>query len=393
MILYGQHNISSEDILAVNEVLTSSNLTQGETGKKFEKKLATYCHAPYALAFSSATGALHCACLALGVGESDIVWTSTISFVASSNCALYCGAKVDFIDINPASGNICVEALTDKLILAERANKLPKVLIAVHLGGQSCDMAIIYQLSKRYKFSIIEDASHAIGGQYYGYPIGSCKYSDITVFSFHPVKIITTGEGGAALTKSAKIAEKLELFRSHGVTRSPQLMTKDSEGPWYYQQICLGFNYRMTDIQAALGISQMDRLDAFVEKRNIIARRYDEAFNNTEFEPLTPKTSCYSSYHLYLVRNKYWQSHIKKQLVQSLHTCGIQVQVHYIPIHTQPYYQALGFNMGDFPNAELYYQQVLTLPLHPELTQTQQDYIIQHIKRFGMSKNFKAASN
>jgi UDP-4-amino-4,6-dideoxy-N-acetyl-beta-L-altrosamine transaminase len=381
MILYGQQNISNEDILAVTEVLKSSHLTQGEMGKTFEKKLASYCQTSYAFAYSSATGALHCACLALGVGENDIVWTSTISFVASSNCALYCGATVDFVDIDPTSGNLCVEALADKLALAKSKNNLPKVIIAVHLAGQSCDMAAIHKLSKQYAFHIIEDASHAIGGQYNGLPIGCCEYCDITVFSFHPVKIITTGEGGAALTQSPDIAVKLELFRSHGITRAPELMTKESEGPWYYQQICLGFNYRMTDIQAALGASQMDRLDAFVEKRNEIAHRYDQAFINTNIEALTPKKNCYSAYHLYLVRNKHWQGDIKKHLFEEMRTSGIQVHVHYIPIHTQPYYQELGFSPGDFPNAEQYYQQVLTLPLHPDLTQKQQDYIIQEIKR------------
>ncbi|NQZ22275.1 MAG: UDP-4-amino-4,6-dideoxy-N-acetyl-beta-L-altrosamine transaminase [Colwellia sp.] len=383
MILYGQQNISEQDIEAVSKVLTSSHLTQGNVGIAFEKKLSQICHAPYALAYCNATAALHASCLALGVNNQDIVWTSPISFVASANCALYCGATIDFVDIDSQSANMSVHALKNKLAIADRENKLPKVLIVVHMAGQSCDMAAIYQLTQQYDIKVIEDASHAIGGSYHNHPIGSCNYSDITIFSFHPVKIITTGEGGAALTQSGDLAKKLALYRSHGITREPELMTNKDEGPWYYQQIALGYNYRMTDIQAALGLSQLERLSYFIQRRNVLAKQYDKAFSNTQFQALTQMNGSTSSYHLYVIKNANWSQDQKVSLFNKMREKGIQVHVHYIPIHLQPYYQELGFALGDFPKAELYYQQALTLPMHTKLTNEQQQYIIRTLLDLG----------
>jgi len=382
MILYGQQDISSEDIEAVTKVLKSSNLTQGNAGVDFEKSLSSNCQSEYALTFCNATAALHSACLALDVKEGDRVWTSPISFVASANCALYCQAIIDFVDIELQTGNMCANALNEKLIQAKKINQLPKVVIVVHLAGQSCDMEAIFALSQDYDFRIIEDASHGIGGHYNNTAIGSCQYSDITIFSFHPVKIITTGEGGAALTQSQALADKLALYRNHGITRDQQLMDKESDGPWYYQQVTLGYNYRMTDIQAALGSSQLHRLDNFVKKRNTLAQRYNNAFCSTIFRPLKQLPNNYSAYHLYIVQNTQWTKKEKFEAFKILRAKGIQVHVHYIPIHLQPYYQNIGFKKGDFPQAELYYQQSLTLPLHPNLSPEQQEYVIQELLKF-----------
>ncbi len=378
-IPYGRQDISQDDIDAVVEILRSDFLTQGPTVKKFEKCLAEYCDAKYAVAVNSATSALHIACLALDVGSNDIVWTSPITFVASANSALYCGANVDFVDIDYETNNISISALKDKLEKAKNSNSLPSVLIPVHMGGTSCDMEPIFKLSKEYGFKIIEDASHAIGGSYKNSKIGASPYSDITVFSFHSVKIITTGEGGAALTNDKIIYEKLALFRTHGITRDADKMTHASEGGWYYQQIELGFNYRITDLQAALGISQMSRIDSFVSKRNELAHRYNEHLSNLPLQ--LPKTSknTYSSYHLYMVKLLENSPIERKELYDGLRNSNIGVNVHYIPVHLQPFYKNRGFSEGDFPEAERFYKHAISLPLHPKLTMDEQDYVINKI--------------
>ena len=370
MIPYGRQHLDESDIKAVLDTLKSDWLTQGPAIPKFESAFADYCNASYAVAVNSATSALHIACLALGVGPGDCVWTSPNSFVASSNCALYCGAGIDFVDIDLQTGNMCVDALKHKLENAEANNCLPKVVIPVHFAGQPCDMAQIRALSKRYGFFVIEDASHAVGARYQDKSVGSCEFSDICVFSFHPVKIITTMEGGMALTNSMELADKMRMLRSHGITNDPAMMTEESHGPWYYQQITLGFNYRMTDVEAALGLSQLDKLDAFVEKRNALAAYYDKSLcDQANIAPLSQNNDTYSSYHLYVVRVKSLDSTKHTTLVTQLRESGIFAHVHYIPIHLQPYYQNLGFKKGDYPNAERYYQQAITLPMFPDLSE------------------------
>ena len=381
MIPYGKQNISQEDIDTVVDVLQSDWLTQGPKVPEFEQAMADYCHSKYAIAVSSATAALHIACLALNVGKGDIVWTSPITFVASANCALYCQASIDFVDIDPENGNLSISALALKLQHAELEGTLPKVVILVHLAGQSCDMEAIKELSVQYGFRIIEDASHAIGGKYQNHQIGSCQFCDITVFSFHPVKIITSAEGGMALTNNVNLAEKMQLLRSHGITTAQEKMTEESHGPWYYQQIALGFNYRMTDIQGALGLSQLKNIDSFVEKRNHIARQYDLAFKQESITPLQQSAECYSAYHLYIILLPEHTTKKKHQLfIEQLRANDIFAQVHYIPVHLQPYYQKLGFKQGNFPVAEAYYQRALSLPLYPNLTDEQQQYVINTVK-------------
>ncbi|WP_032094395.1 MULTISPECIES: UDP-4-amino-4,6-dideoxy-N-acetyl-beta-L-altrosamine transaminase [unclassified Alteromonas] len=376
MIPYGKQHIDGEDIKAVVETLKSDWLTQGPAVPRFEQALAQYCNAQYAVAVNSATSALHLACLALSVGEGDTVWTSPNSFVASSNCALYCNAKVDFVDVDLLTGNMCVSALEDKLEKAAQNNTLPKVVIPVHFAGQSCDMKRIFALSSHYGFRIIEDASHAVGAQYENNFVGSCEYSDICVFSFHPVKIITTMEGGMAMTNDPALADSMRLGRSHGVTNDKALMTEPSHGPWYYQQVSLGYNYRMNDIEGALGVSQVKKLSLFIEKRNAIAKKYDELFKSCpRIHPLIVSDQSYSSYHLYVVRVLDISQEQKKTLIERLRNEGIFAHLHYIPIHTQPYYDALGFNAGDFPNAEQYYQQAITLPIFPDLSSSQVEFI------------------
>jgi UDP-4-amino-4,6-dideoxy-N-acetyl-beta-L-altrosamine transaminase len=387
MIPYGRQEITQADIDAVVGVLRSDFLTQGPVVPDFEKSVADYCGAKHAVAVNSATSALHIACLALGVGKGDVVWTSPITFVASANCALYCGALVDFVDIDPRTFNLSVERLTEKLMQAEKTGKLPKVVIPVHLCGQSCDMAGIHALSQKYGFKIIEDASHAIGGLYREEPIGNCRYSDIAVFSFHPVKIITTAEGGMALTNNEVVANKMSLLRSHGITRDPAQMTHASDGDWYYQQIELGFNYRMTELQAALGVSQMARLDSYVTRRHQFARRYEELL--TELPVTTPwqHPNGYSSLHLYVIRlqlKKINQSH--REVFDALRKLGIGCNLHYIPVHTQPYYQCMGFKPGDFPEAENYYSEAISLPLYPSLTEVQQDHVITSLRSIFLSQ-------
>jgi len=377
MIPYGRQDISEADIHAVVEVLRSDFLTQGPAAPAFEKAVANYCSAKHAVAANSATSALHLACLALGVGEGDVVWTSPITFVASANCALYCGAAVDFVDIDPHTYNLSVACLAEKLERAKKTGRLPKVVIPVHLCGQPCDMAGIHALSPQYGFKIIEDASHAIGGKYKNEPIGNCRYSDITVFSFHPVKIITTGEGGMALTIDAELADRMALLRSHGITRDSKHMTHEADGAWYYQQICLGYNYRMTDLQAALGASQMTRLDDYVTRRHNLARRYDTALANMPVVTPWQHSDTYSALHLYPIRLKLHEiKYSHREVFDSLRARGVGVNLHYIPVHTQPYYQALGFKQGDFPEAEKYYAEAISLPMFQSMADEQQNRVV-----------------
>jgi UDP-4-amino-4,6-dideoxy-N-acetyl-beta-L-altrosamine transaminase len=381
MIPYGRQDISEEDIQAVVDVLKSDFLTQGPVVPLFEKTVADYCGATHAVATNSATSSLHIACLSLELGIGDWLWTSPLTFVASANCALYCGAKVDFVDIDPRTYNLCPSALERKLQKAEKAGCLPKIIIPVHLCGQSCDMEAISKLAKRYGFKVIEDASHAIGGGYQNKPIGSSTNSEITIFSFHPVKIITTGEGGMALTNNAKLASKMKLLRSHGVTRDPDLMTHEADGPWYYQQVELGFNYRITELQAALGNSQMARLNEYVEQRNQLAIKYDELLQHLPVITPWQDKANYSARHLYVIRLKLDQIHkTHREVFESLLEQGIGVNLHYIPVHTQPFYKQMGFKDGDFPNAESYYQEAISLPLFPKLSSEQQLKVVAALK-------------
>ncbi len=380
MIPYGRQDISEQDIQAVIDVLRSEFLTQGPVVPAFEKAVSDYCSVNYAIAVNSATSALHIACLALGVGKGDIVWTSPITFVASSNCALYCGASVDFVDIDPKTYNMSVDVLKNKLEDAEINGKLPKVVIPVHLSGQPCEMEKIRALSIKYGFRIIEDASHAIGGKYKGKAIGNCKYSDITVFSFHPVKIITTGEGGMCVTNDQELANSLSRLRSHGIVRHPAEMTHAPDGPWYYQQIGLGYNYRMTDIQAALGLSQMKRLDEFVSTRHKIAQHYNDTLKEDWIQLPWQHPDSYSGLHLYIIRIKRKDKEVSHlQLFERLRNAGILVNLHYIPIYRQPYYQNMGYQIQDFPEAESYYAEAISIPVYVTLTEDQQSEVVERI--------------
>ena len=381
VIPYGRQDVSQEDINAVVDVLLSDFITQGPVIQQFERRVADYCGANYAYACNSATSALHIACLALGVGEGDLVWTSPISFVASSNCALYCNAEVDFVDIDGATYNMSPIALEKKLEEAKAKGRLPKVVIPVHLAGQSCEMEQIHSLSKTYGFKIIEDASHGIGAQYKGKPLGSCAYSDITVFSFHPVKIITTGEGGMCLTNDPELSLLLGRYRSHGITRQAEEMSKAPDGPWYYEQLNLGLNYRMNDIQAALGLSQMDRLDEFIEKRRTIARRYDDLLGNSIVQIPQQHPETNSSWHLYIIRLKENAKISHKQLFEKFRAAGILVNIHYIPIYRQPYYKNLGFTSSGFEEAEKYYEEAISIPIFPTLTQEEQRKVVSLIEQ------------
>ena len=381
MIRYGQQDITQSDIDAVVGVLKSLNLTQGPNIPQFEQSVTTHTGAKHAVAVNSATSALHIACMALDLGPGDLLWTSPNTFVASANCALYCGAQVDFVDIDPRTYNLCPVKLEAKLIQAQKDNKLPKIVVPVHLTGQPCDMAAIHALGQKYGFKIIEDASHAIGGQYKGEPIGNGRYSDITVFSFHPVKIITTAEGGMALTNSDHLATQLGLLRSHGITRDPALMTQPMDGPWYYQQVALGYNYRMTDMQAALGVSQMTRLTQYVTRRHDIAERYSELLADLPLTLPWQHADSYSAYHLYVIRlqlDKISTTHL--QVFEALRAKDIMVNLHYIPVHTQPYYQKMGFKHGDFPDAEQYYREAISIPMHVTLTDAELQYVASSLR-------------
>lgn len=378
MIYYGKQFIDEQDINAVIEVLKSDFLTQGPVIENFEKAVAEYCGVKYAVAVTNATSALHIACLAAGLDKGDMLWTSPITFTASANCGRYCGSDVDFVDIDDNTYDMSVTALKEKL---EKSKIKPKVVIPVHLAGQSCEMQEIYDLSKQYGFTVIEDASHAIGADYKDTKVGCCKYSDMTVFSFHPVKIITTGEGGMVLTNNEELYKKLTLYRSHCITRDENLMTKEADGPWYYQQIGLGFNYRMTELQAALGLSQLAKVDKFVARRRQLAERYNELLKDLPLKVPYQNPDTDSSWHLYIVRvdfNKIKKT--KKQIFAEMKAKGVCLNLHYIPVHTQPYYQNLGFKHGDFPVSEKYYEEAFTLPLYYSLTDEQQEYVVSALK-------------
>jgi UDP-4-amino-4,6-dideoxy-N-acetyl-beta-L-altrosamine transaminase len=377
MIPYSRQDIGQADIDAVVEVLRSDFLTQGPAVPRFEGALADRVGAAHAVAVNSATSALHIACLALGLGPGDWLWTSPITFLASANCGLYCGAEVDFVDIDAATCNLSPAALETKLQLAEAEGRLPKIIVPVHFAGQSCNMREIHRLSKKYGFRIIEDASHAVGAQYLGQPVGNCRYADITVFSFHPVKIVTTGEGGMALTNDEGLARRMALLRSHGMTREPELMTGEAHGPWYYQQVALGFNYRMTDLQAALGLSQLQKLDGYLERRHAIARRYVDLLAELPLTLPRQQPDSYSSLHLYVVR----VAARRREVFEDLRGRGIGVNVHYIPVHQQPYQRARSRLQWHFPEAEKFYAEAVTLPLYPTLAQEQQDEVVAALRQ------------
>ena len=376
MIPYGRQSITDADIEAVVAVLKSDYLTQGEAVPAFEQGLAAYCQVPHVVACSNGTTALHLACAALELTHTDSVWVSAISFVASANCARYCGAQVDFVDVEPDTGNLSVSALQEKLERASRNQTLPKAVIAVHLAGQPCDLQEISLLCRHYGIHLIEDACHALGARYLNAPVGNCSYSDMTVFSFHPVKPITTGEGGAVTTRDEKLAAKLRLYRSHGITRESDQLQQASPGDWYYEQQVLGFNYRLTDLQAALGMSQLARLDTLIARRQTLAARYDELLTTLPLKALRQKTDRSSGYHLYVI-----QVAERDKLFARLRAAGIGVNVHYIPIPAQPYYQQLGQDPTLYPGAQRYYEQAISLPLYPALTLEDQDRVIQTLER------------
>jgi UDP-4-amino-4,6-dideoxy-N-acetyl-beta-L-altrosamine transaminase len=381
-IPYGRQNITESDLAAVRDVLTSDFITQGPAIERFESAVAEFCGAQYAIALSSATAALHLACLAAGIKDGSLLWTSPNTFVASANCGLYCGADVDFVDIDPNTYNMSVSALTEKLEIAQGLGRLPDIVVPVHFAGQSSEMSAIHQLSKQYGFTVLEDASHGIGGRYQNQPVGGCQFSDMAVFSFHPVKIITTGEGGMILTNRDDLYQKLIRLRSHGITRDPAWMKSPSEGPWYYQQVELGYNYRMTDIQAALGASQMERILSFIERRHLLVQRYDSALKSLPITLPWQHPETYSAFHLYVIRlhlSEIKQS--RREIFEALRKEGILVNVHYIPVHTQPYYQRLGFKPGDFPESEAYYESAISLPLFYDLTLEDQDRVIATLKK------------
>jgi UDP-4-amino-4,6-dideoxy-N-acetyl-beta-L-altrosamine transaminase len=379
LIPYGRHWIDDEDIQAVVEVLKSNWITQGPEIECFEQALKTYCGANHAVAVCNGTAALHIACIALGLTEGDYLWTSPNSFVASANCGIYCGAKIDFVDIDPETRNISVSALRKKLIEAKFAGRLPKVVVPVDFGGLPCDFSAIRSLADEFGFLIVEDASHAIGATYNGEPVGSGQWADATVFSFHPVKIVTTGEGGAVTTNNQELAKKLRMARTHGITKDQASFALTSPGPWHYEQQFLGYNYRITDLQAKLGESQLKKADRFVSRRREIAAKYDANFQNLPIKVPSAPTGCKSAYHLYVVEMLGSEDGLRDKLFGYLRQNGIGASVHYIPIHTQPYYQNMGFKLGDFPHAEKYYSRAISLPIFPSLTDTEVDYVVQTV--------------
>lgn len=373
MIPYARQSISEADVAAVVDVLRSDWLTQGPTIERFEAAVRARIGARHAVAVHSGTAALHLGCLALELGPGDLLWTSANTFAASANCARYCGASVDFVDIEPDTYNMSATALADKLAAAEKAGRLPKVVVPVHFGGQPCDMPAIAELARRYRFRVIEDASHALGAELGGEKAGSCRHSDITVLSFHPVKIITTGEGGLASTNDAGLARRLRLLRTHGITRDAAQMTRPSEGPWYYEQIELGFNYRMTDIQAALGTSQLSRLDEFLARRRALVQRYSRLLAGLPIRLPVERAGRKSAWHLYVINLESGKS--RREVYDAMRSRGVAVNVHYMPVYLFPYYRALGFREGLCPAAEAYYQAALTLPLFPALADAEQDEV------------------
>lgn len=382
MIPYGRQSLDQADIDAVVAVLQSDWLTQGPTIERFEQAMAERCQAPHAVAVCNATAALHIACLAAGLGPGDRLWTTPNTFLASANCGRYCGAEVDFVDIDPLTWNLDAGALALKLEAAEREGTLPKVLVAVAFSGQSCDMRKIADLAERYAFTVIEDASHAVGASYAGRPVGCNEFAAMTVFSFHPVKIITSAEGGMVLTNHPALAERLQRLRSHGMTRDPQQMTEASHGPWYYQQVELGFNYRITDLQAALGLSQLSKLDGFIERRRELAARYARLLAGLPLTLPSVQPEAESAWHLYVVRLQTHRIHLShRQVFEGLRAAGVGVNLHYIPVHLQPYYRDLGFAKGDFPQAERYYAEAISLPLFPLLSDEQQDSVVEQLRR------------
>lgn len=381
MIYYGKQSINEDDVAAVDAVLRSDFLTQGPAIERFERKVADYCGAKYAVAVTNATSALHIACMAAGLGVGDSLWTSPITFTASANCGRYCGADVEFVDIDAKTYNMDARVLEEKLSKAKQEGRLPKVVVPVHLAGQSCDMKYIHRLAREYGFTVLEDASHATGADYLGKKVGSCEFSDMTVFSFHPVKIITTGEGGMVLTNNEELYKKLCLYRSHGITRDADLMTHASDGQWYYQQVDLGFNYRMTDIQAALGASQMDRLDEFVARRRELAARYDELLKDLPLKTPFVMEGANPSWHIYVVRVDFARvKRTKAEIFRAMRERGITLNLHYIPVHTQPYYEALGHRPEECPLALDYYREAMTLPLYYALTDEEQDKIVAALR-------------
>ena len=382
MIPYGRQDISKEDIESVLKVLKSDLITQGPVTPKFEEAVNNFCGSKVSFAYNSATSALHAACYSLGVKKGDYVWTSANTFVASANCALYCGAKVDFVDIDSKTYNISIQSLEDKLILAKKEGKLPKVLIPVHFSGQSCDMKKIHNLSKIYKFKVIEDASHAIGGKYLSKNIGKCEFSDIAIFSFHPVKIITTGEGGLATTNDKNLADKLNLFRTHGITKRREKFSTETEGPWFYEQQLLGFNYRMTDIHAALGLSQIKRLKSMIKKRHEIAEIYNKKLSNLPIQLPLQNPETFSSYHLYVIRLDLEKIKLTQEQVYSyLRKNDILVNLHYMPVYYHPYFKSLGFKRGYCPRAEKYYSETLSIPMYSSLLKKDQDKVIKILNK------------